>query len=251
MFTKKTVSFLRALRRHNDRDWFRGHKDDYETHVRQPMIEVLERLARDMRTFAPEIVSDPKVSLFRIYRDTRFSEDKRPLKTQIGAHFPDRELGRGMGAGLYFEIAPDWVWIGGGFYMPEAADLHALREHIAATHPRLHRIATSTTFRRTFGQLDGARLSRVPRGYLKDHPAAHYLQFKQFLAGREFEAAFAASRTFYPELLRTFRAAAPLVRFLNTPLRARLTQMPLPGDAPATPGRVRTAQHPRVPEPMW
>jgi uncharacterized protein (DUF2461 family) len=143
------------------------------------------------------------------------------------------------------------VWIGGGFYMPEAADLHALREHIAATHPRLHRIATSTTFRRTFGQLDGARLSRVPRGYLKDHPAAHYLQFKQFLAGREFEAAFAASRTFYPELLRTFRAAAPLVRFLNTPLRARLTQMPLPGDAPATPGRVRTAQNPRVPEPMW
>lgn len=251
MFTKKTLSFLRALKRHNDRDWFREHKDDYETHVRQPMIDVLERLARDMRAFAPEIVSDPKVSLFRIYRDTRFSDDKRPLKTHIGAHFPDRELGRGMGAGLYFEIAPDWVWIGGGFYMPEPADLQAVREHIAATHPRLHRIATSAIFRWTFGQLDGARLSRVPRGYLKDHPAAHYLQFKQFLAGREFEPAFAAGRTFYPELLRTFRAAAPLVRFLNTPLRARLTQMPLLADAPATPGRVRTARTRTVPEPMW
>jgi uncharacterized protein (TIGR02453 family) len=156
-----------------------------------------------------------------------------------------------MGAGLYFEIAPDWVWIGGGFYMPEPADLHALREHIATTYPRLHRIATSTTFRRTFGQLDGARLSRVPRGYLKDHPAAHYLQFKQFLAGREFEASFAASRTFYPELLRTFRAAAPLVRFLNTPLRARVRQVPLLADASAMPGRARTARSPTAPEPMW
>lgn len=251
MFTKKTLSFLRALKRHNDRDWFRAHKDDYETHVRQPMIAVLDRLARDMKSFAPEIVSDPKVSLFRIYRDTRFSHDKRPLKTTMGAHFPDRALGRGMGAGLYFEIAPDWVWMGGGFYMPEPADLHAVREHIASTHPRLHRIATSASFTRIFGELDGARLSRVPRGYLKAHPAAHYLQFKQFLAGREFEASFAASRTFYQELLRTFRAAAPLVRFLNTPLRARLTQKPLLADAPATPNRARTAQSQRVPEPMW
>jgi len=251
VFTRKTLSFLRALKRHNDRDWFRARKGDYETHVRQPMIELLDRLAGDMKRFAPELVSDPKVSLYRIYRDTRFSHDKRPLKTHVAAHFPDRAFARGMGAGLYFEIAPTWVWMGGGLYMPESADLHAIREHIASTHPALHRIASSAAFRRAFGELEGARLTRVPRGYLKEHPAAHYLQFKQFLAGREFEAEFALSRTFYPELLRTFRAAAPLVRFLNTPLRARLTQMPLLADAPATPGRARSARRRPVPAPMW
>jgi uncharacterized protein (TIGR02453 family) len=86
-FTARTPSFLRALKRHNDRDWFRARKDDYERHVRGPMIEVLARLSKDLRAFAPEVVSDPRVSLFRIYRDTRFSSDKSPLKTAIGGTF--------------------------------------------------------------------------------------------------------------------------------------------------------------------
>ena len=251
MFTRKTLSFLRALKRNNDREWFRARKAEYDEHVRQPMIDLLGRLARDMRRFAPELVSDPKVSLYRIYRDTRFSEDKRPLKTHVSAHFPDRAFPRGQGAGLYVEIAPTWVWMGGGLYMPESTDLRAIREHIASTHPTLHRLATTAAFRRVFGELEGARLTRVPRGYLKDHPAAHYLQFKQFLAGREFEADFATSRQFYPELLRTFRTAAPLIRFLNTPLRAHLTQAPLPADGPARPGRAQTADRRPVPAPMW
>ena len=76
MFTRKTVSFLRSLKRNNDREWFRAHKEDYERHVRGPMIEVLARLAVDMPSFAPELIADPKVSLFRPYRDTRFSSDK-------------------------------------------------------------------------------------------------------------------------------------------------------------------------------
>ena len=252
MFTRKTLSFLRSLKRNNNRDWFRARKDQYEAHVRQPMIELLDRLAHDMRRFAPELVSDPKVSLYRIYRDTRFSEDKTPLKTHVAAHFPDRAFPRGAGAGLYFEIAPTWVWMGGGVYRPEPTDLHAIREHIADTHPAVHRISTSSAFRRAFGELGGERLSRVPRGYLKDHPAAHYLQFRQFLAGREFEAEFALSRQFYPELLRTFRAAAPLIRFLNTPLRARLTQMPLAADDEgARRGRGRSAARQTRPAPMW
>jgi len=217
MFSPKTLSFLRSLKRNNNRDWFRARKDDYERHVRAPMIEVLARLADDLRAFAPEMVSSPKVSLYRIYRDTRFSSDKSPLKTAVGAHFPTRGFKRNEGAGLYFEVAPGWVWIGGGLYMPSTSDLQAIREEIAATHPRLHRIVTSAEFTRTFGELGGERLTRVPRGYPKDHRAAHYLQFKQFLAGREYEAAFAASPRFYPELLRVFKAATPLVRFLNRP----------------------------------
>jgi uncharacterized protein (DUF2461 family) len=105
--------------------------------------------------------------------------------------------------------------------MPTTAELQSIREHVAATHPQLHRIVTTPTFRRVIGELSGDRLSRVPRGYDKAHPAANYLQHKQFLAFRELEAEFAIEDRFCPELLRTFKAIAPLVRFLNTPLRER------------------------------
>ena len=97
-FTKKTLAFLRALKRNNNREWFRARKADYEEHVRDPMVALLGQLARDLPAFAPDLVSDPRVSLFRIYRDTRFSHDKRPLKTQIAAHFPSRKFPKGEGA---------------------------------------------------------------------------------------------------------------------------------------------------------
>ena len=104
------------------------------------------------------------------------------------------------------------------------ARLQRIREHIASNHRTLHRIVTAPSFRRAVGTLEGERLTRVPRGYLKDHPAAHYLQFKQYLAGREFKADFAVSDRFYAELLTVFRAVAPLVRFLNEGLSSRETR---------------------------
>jgi uncharacterized protein (TIGR02453 family) len=217
-FTRKTLGFLRALKRHNDREWFRSRKDQYDAHVRGPMIELLARLAVDFRTFAPELIADPRVSLYRIYRDTRFSDDKRPLKTHIAAHFPAKGFARNEGAGLYLEIAPGWVWIGGGLYMPASADLRAIRARIASRHRQLHRLVTAPVFRRAVGRLEGERLSRVPLGYPQDHPAAEYLRFKQFLAGCEYHAEFACDRRFYREILAVFRAVAPLVRFLNLPL---------------------------------
>jgi uncharacterized protein (TIGR02453 family) len=220
-FTPKTLSFLRALKRNNDREWFRARKDEYEQHVRGPMVALLAQLADDFRGFAPDLVSEPKVCLYRIYRDTRFSEDKTPLKTHLAAHFPARDFPRNQGAGLYVEVAPRWVWIGGGLYMPSPADLSAIRAHIAATHPRLHRTVTMRAFRETVGELGGEQLTRVPRGYASDHPAAGYLRYRQFLAGCEYPAEFAYSPRFYAELLRVFRAVVPLVRFLNTPLRER------------------------------
>src|SRR5215467_5835414 len=100
MFTPKTLSFLRSLKRNNDREWFRARKDQYEAHVHEPMIAVVERLAGDFKTFAPELIASPKQSLFRIYRDTRFSSDKRPLKTHAGAVFRTRQLPKPQGAGL-------------------------------------------------------------------------------------------------------------------------------------------------------
>lgn len=219
-FTKKTVAFLRALERNNDREWFKARKADYERHVREPMVALLSRLAGDLRAFAPELVADPKVSLFRIYRDTRFSSDKRPLKTNAAAHFPHRRLRKG-GAGLYLEIAPRWVWIGGGLYMPETHELAAIRAHVDAHYARLRRVVESKPFVAAAGPLHGEQLTRVPRGFKPDHPAAQYLRFRQFLAGREYPAAFAHDDHFYPELLAVFRQAARLVQFLNAPLLER------------------------------
>src|SRR5688572_9942350 len=191
------------------------------------MIALLARLAIDLPQFAPELISDPRVSLYRIYRDTRFSEDKSPLKTHVAAHFPSKGFPRNEGSGLYLEVAPAWVWIGGGLYMPPALDLYCIREHIASNHRVLHRIVTARPFQRAVGTLDGEQLTRVPRGYLKDHPAADYLRFKQFLGFREFEPAFATSDRFYPELLRTFKALTPLVRFLNTAIREGVASPPV------------------------
>jgi uncharacterized protein (TIGR02453 family) len=216
-FTPKTLSFLRALKRNNDRDWFRERKDDYDSHVKAPMVAVIDQLARDFQKFAPELVATPKC-IYRIYRDTRFSDDKRPLKTQIAASFRWRGLDRHQGAGLYIEVAPEWVWVGGGMYAPETAQLAAVRQHIAEHYRQLEAIVESPGFRRAVGALEGEKLQRVPRGYDKTHPAADYLRHRQFLAGKEYPATFACSPKFYSGVLGVYRQVAPLVRFLNEPL---------------------------------
>jgi uncharacterized protein (TIGR02453 family) len=220
-FTSQSLRFLRALKRNNRREWFTAHRDDYETHVRQPMTDIIARLADDLRRFGPEYVANPKTSMYRIYRDIRFSENKAPYKTHVAANFPTRGLPKHEGAGLYFHVSPDEVWIGGGMYAPQQPQLHAVREHIAANSRRLRALVESPAFRRDVGTLEGERLQRVPRGFPKDHEAAEYLKFRQFLAGREFEPAFATSPKFYSSLLAVFKRVAPITRFLNEPLIGR------------------------------
>jgi len=220
-FSAATLSFLRRLKRNNRREWFNAHRDEYEAHVRAPMIAVIERLAVDFRSFAPDLVASPKRSLYRIHRDIRFSEDKKPYKTHVAAVFPCRDLPKHEGAGLYFHAAPDGVWVGGGMYAPMTPQLHAVREHIAANSRRLRKIVSAPGFKRAVGSLEGERLQRVPRGFPKDHEAAEFLKHRQFLAGCEFPASFATSPKFYSGLLGVFRQIAPLVAFLNEPLLER------------------------------
>ena len=148
------------------------------------MLAIVERLANDLHAIAPEIVVDPKTAMYRIYRDTRFSENKTPYKTHMAAVFPWRGLAKHEGAGLYFHVSPDDVWMGGGMYAPQMAQIHAVREHIAANVRRLRTIVESPGFRRHIGRLEGERLKRVPRGFPKDHEAAEFLKYRQFLAGR-------------------------------------------------------------------
>ena len=217
-FSRDALAFLRALKRNNRREWFKPRKEKYETLLRSPMIALVERLAADLRDFAPDLVASPKASLYRIYRDTRFSENKTPYKTHVAAVFPCRTLPKHQGAGLYFHISPDEVWIGGGMYAPDTSQIQAVREHIAGNVRRLRTIVESPSFRRTVGRLEGEQLRRVPRGFAKDHEAAEYLRFRQFLAGAEFPPPFATSPRFYTTVVKVFREVAPLIRFLNEPL---------------------------------
>jgi len=222
VFTPRTLAFLRALERNNRREWFHDRKDRYEAEVRAPMVALVERLAGDFADFAPDLVANPRTSLYRPYRDTRFSANKAPIKTNVGAVFPHRLLPKHEGAGFYVEIAPHHVWFGGGMYMPSSALLYQVREHIAAGHERLSKLVGSAAFKRTFGELGGEQLKRVPRGFAPDHPAAAFLKYKQFLAGHERPSEFATSPGFYRALLAAFRTLAPLVEFLNEPLVAGL-----------------------------
>jgi uncharacterized protein (TIGR02453 family) len=221
-FPPAALTFLRGLKRHNDRAWFAAHKDAYERDVKAPMIALVERLAGDLRRLAPDLVASPRASLYRIYRDTRFSPDKSPFKTQIGAVFPHRTLHRHQGAGLYVEIGPAGVMIAGGIYMPQPPELSALRTHLAENTARFRSLVESPGFRRAVGAVSGSSLQRLPRGFPPNHPAAEYLKLKQFLFGRDYPAAFATTPGFYRQVVALFERMAPVVAFLNEPLEARL-----------------------------
>ena len=220
-FTSQTLTFLRALKRHNDREWFREHRDEYEEHVKGPMVALIERLAVDLPGVAPDLVANPRTSMYRIYRDTRFSANKAPYKTHVAAIFPHRALPKHEGAGLYVHVATDQVFVGGGLYRPQPRQLLRLREHIAANSDRLRALVAAPAFGRNFDELSGERLKRVPRGFAPDHPAGDLLRLKQFLAGCEHPATFATGPRFYPSLLRLFSHLAPLIDFLNAPLATR------------------------------
>ena len=182
------------------------------------MADLIDALAEDFLRFAPEMIASPKVSAYRIYRDTRFSKNKSPYKTHVAAVFPRSGLGKHEGAGFYLHVDPSEVFVGGGLYMPLPEDLNTLRNHIAEDPETLLGIINSRQFRKIFGKLQGEQLSRVPRGFPADHPAADYLRYKQFLAARSFPAGVALTPRFYKIILETFRAMLPLVRFLNEPL---------------------------------
>lgn len=215
-FTEQSVKFLRALKRHNTREWFNAHKADYESHVRAPMLAIIERLATDFPRIAPDLVASPR-SMYRIYRDTRFSPDKTPYKTHVSASFSHRTLPKQESAGLYFHLAADELWIGGGLYAPQGPQLHRIREHIAANLGRFRSLVEAPAIGR-MGGITGSRLKRVPRGFPPDHEAAEYLRLKQYLVGDQLAPSLALSPRFYSSLVRRFTVLAPFIQFLNTPL---------------------------------
>jgi uncharacterized protein (TIGR02453 family) len=217
-FPKEGLHFLRLLKRHNNREWFQQHKGIYETHVKAPIHNLIEALGCDFQKFAPELVASPKVSAYRIHRDTRFAKDKSPYKTHVAAVFPHAALGKHEGAALYLHIDPSQLFVGGGLYMPLPEDLQVLRNYIAKNPKGLQRIIQAPAFRKMFGSISGEQLTRVPRGFPSDHPAAEYLRYKQFLASRDLDVDVVTSPRFYSVVVETFRGLLPFIRFLNEPI---------------------------------
>jgi uncharacterized protein (TIGR02453 family) len=217
-FPVEGLQFLRSLTRNNNREWFQEHKGIYEANLKEPMMNLIASLAEDFAEFAPEMMASPKASAYRIHRDTRFSKDKSPYKTHVAAVFPRSGLGKHEGAGLYLHLSPAEVFVGGGLYMPQPEDLNVVRQRILEDDKAFRKIVQAGSFKRLFGELHGEQLSRVPRGFPPDHPAAEYLRYKQFLAARTFPPTLATSRSFYSDVVKTFRAMMPFIRFLNEPI---------------------------------
>jgi len=238
-FPPAALAFLADLRRHNNRRWFQARKHIYEQSVKAPMVEMIYRIGEAFPRFAPEMVADPKVSLYRIYRDTRFSPDQSPYKTHAAAVFPVRGLPKNSGPGLYFHISPEEVLIGGGIYMPEPSVLRAVRERMATSPREFRSLVESPRFRKAFGELEGKQLKTMPKGFSADHPAAKYLRFQQFLFGKVFSPKLAASSRFLPTLLDCFKKGMPFIRFLaaavTTGARGNALSMTVPAPGVSSP----------------
>lgn len=222
-FGPGALKFLRGLARHNDRDWFERHRARYETEVRDPLRALVEEMDVRLARLAPELVGDPRRSIFRIHRDVRFSKDKSPYKTNAACQFYHHDAGRGAGqdaegagAGLYFQLADGECFVAGGIWMPARPALEKIREALAEEPEALDRIIGTTGFRRRFGALsEEAMLTRLPRGYADGHPAERWLRYKSFTASRMLTEREATSPRLAAMIERDFAALVPLVRWLN------------------------------------
>ena len=228
-FSPKALTFFRQFRKNNTREWFAAHRDDYEREVRAPLGALVEEIDVRLAEIAPEIVGDPKRSLFRIHRDVRFSSDKSPYKTNAACWFYHGAAGRGVGsttphggAGFYFHMEPGGSMLGAGIWMPPRPTLTRIREHIDEEHASLRRLLRDPALRKRFGTLDtSARLTRMPRGYTENHPAADLLRHQSFTVGRAISDGELFSPKLADLLARDYARLVPLVRWFNGALGLR------------------------------
>lgn len=233
-FTPASLRFLRDLARHNAKPWFEAHREDYETAIREPMRSLIEEMDVRFARFAPEMTGDPKRSMFRIYRDIRFSRDKSPYKTHAACWFRHRAADHRVGgdaeagsAGLYFHLEPGRSFVGAGIWMPPRPVLDRIRDAIAAAPARFARIVENPATRRRFGGLDEeAMLKRMPRGFSDDHPAAQWLRYQSFTIGRQLSDRHVLAPRFAERLEADCCLMMPFVRWLNGALGLRPAARP-------------------------
>jgi len=222
-FNTDVCVFLSELAANNNRDWFGQHKTRYERAIRKPALTFIASLAPGLKRISPHFVASTRRSggsLMRIYRDTRFSNNKLPYKTNIGIQFR-HELGKDVHApGYYVHIAPGECFLGAGIWHPDSTALSAIRARIGRSPAAWRRARSAASFAQRF-ELSGNPLKRMPRGYAADHPAAEDLRRKDFIGTSAFDIGEITEPEFAAFVLEGFAAAKPFMRFLCKALDLR------------------------------
>lgn len=215
-FSQETFDFLAALADNNHREWFDKNKLAYEEKVRTPALHFIEDMASELPTISPHFLAVPKKvggSLMRVYRDTRFGNDKTPYKTNIGIQFR-HEIGKDVHApGFYVHIEPGGCFVGAGVWHPDAEALGKIRDAVVEKSAAWIAARDNKKFKKQF-TLEGESLVNAPRGYAKDHPLLEDLRRKDFIAVAQLSEATVRSKKFFPSVLESFKAATPFMQFL-------------------------------------
>ena len=216
LITPALFDFLRELGANNERPWFEENKARYRAEVRDPMLDFIQAFAEPLAEISPHFRADPRAnggSLFRIYRDTRFSKDKTPYKTNVGAHFR-HEAGKDAHApGFYLHLEPGMCFAGCGVWHPDSPTLGRIRDAIVEKPEEWTRITTGADFCRIF-RLAGEALKRPPRGYDPEHPLIEDLKRKDFVVIADVEESEAVRPDFLDRFAAIARAGGEFTGFL-------------------------------------
>jgi uncharacterized protein (TIGR02453 family) len=215
-FGPELLSFLTDLRANNNREWFAANKDRYEEDLVEPALAFINAFAPRLEKISPHFRADARPSggsLFRIYRDTRFSKDKTPYKTNLGIHFRHERSKNAYAPGFYLHIGPDEVFAGGGIWHPDTEAATRIREAIVADPDRWKRATRGRAFASRL-ELGGDSLKRVPRWADPEHPLVEDLRRKDFFAWARLSGDDVVAPGLLDEYARICRAAAPLMQFL-------------------------------------
>jgi uncharacterized protein (TIGR02453 family) len=215
-FTPATFRFLRALARNNERAWFHAHKDAYERDVREPFLALIGDLQAPLAKISPHYRADPKPSggsLFRIYRDTRFRNDKTPYKTWAGARFGHERRREIEAPSFYLHIQQRDSFAGGGLWHPEPPTLKKIREFLADNPAAWKKAVHGKAFRERF-EFWGEALTRPPRGFDPKHELIEHIKRRNFAAGAAIADAIVTSDELLPVVVDTFKRIAPMLDYL-------------------------------------
>ena len=218
MITPDTMKFLKDIKRNNNKEWFHKNKERYQD-ARENFLEFITRVLDKLKQYDEEISTiEPAKCLFRINRDIRFSNDKKPYKTNFGAN-PSKGGRKIYRAGYYFHLEPGMSFIAGGIWMPESEDLAKIRQEIDYCFPEFKGIIGNKKFKAKFGELDReAELTRPPKGYEADNPAIDFLKLKSFTVTAGVTDDQVISNKVVQTTVEHFKAITPLVYFLNRAL---------------------------------
>lgn len=222
--SKTNLKFLQALQKNNNREWFNKNKAWYLKEY-QNTIDFADALIEEMNQYDQIETPSGKRSLFRIYRDVRFSKDKSPYKTGwSGSLKRATPFSRG---GYYFSITPGNSIAAGGFWGPNSSDLALIRGHLAQDDSTLQEIISENHFKKIFGTLEGEKVKTAPKGYSKDDPAIDLLRHKQFLVSHKFSDMEVLSPNFVKEVAKVFIAMHPFFDYMSEILTTDLNGIPL------------------------